>query len=85
MGPRDREPRFGQRAANSEKAEGHRAHRGAEGHVDRGGQRSPGCMALFLEMAVGLGARRGEVPALRWTDIKDGRTMIARSLTQTKA
>ena len=42
-------------------------------------------MALFLEMAVGLGARRGEVPALRWSDIKDGRTMIARSLTQTKA
>lgn len=45
----------------------------------------PWCMALFLEVAVGLGARRGEVLALRWSDIQDGRAMIARSLTQTKA
>ncbi len=44
----------------------------------------PWCIALFLEMAVGLGARRGEVLALRWSDIQDGRAMIARSLTQTK-
>ncbi len=44
----------------------------------------PWCMALFLEMAVGLGARRGEVLALRWSDIQDGRAIIARSLTQTK-
>lgn len=44
----------------------------------------PWCIALFLEMAVGLGARRGEVLALRWSDIVDGRASIARSLTQTK-
>ena len=44
----------------------------------------PWCMALFLEMAVGLGARRGEVLALRWSDLVDGRALIARSLTQTK-
>ena len=44
----------------------------------------PWCIALFLEMAVGLGARRGEVLALRWSDLVDGRARIARSLTQTK-
>jgi integrase len=33
-------------------------------------------------MAVGLGARRGEVLALRWSDIVDGRAVIARSLSQ---
>lgn len=42
----------------------------------------PWCISLFLEMAVGLGARRGEVLALRWTDIADGRAFIARSLSQ---
>src|SRR5262249_31002112 len=42
------------------------------------------CIALFLERAVGLGARRGEVLALRWSDIVNGRALIARSLTQTK-
>ncbi|HEV2485433.1 MAG TPA: site-specific integrase, partial [Terracidiphilus sp.] len=30
-----------------------------------------------------LGARRGEVLALRWSDLKDGRFEITRSLTQT--
>jgi integrase len=45
----------------------------------------PWCMALFLEMAAGLGVRRGEVLALRWSDIVDGRASITRSLTQTKA
>ena len=44
----------------------------------------PWCMSLFLEMAVGLGARRGEVLALRWSDILDGRAVIARTLSQTK-
>jgi len=44
----------------------------------------PWCMGIFLEMAVGLGARRGEVLALRWLDIVDGRALIARSLSQTK-
>jgi len=41
----------------------------------------PWCMSMFLEMAVGLGARRGEVLALRWPDIVDGRAMISRSLS----
>jgi integrase len=44
----------------------------------------PWCMAAFLEVAAALGARRGEVLALRWSDIQDGRVTIARSLTQTK-
>jgi integrase len=42
----------------------------------------PWCISLFLEMAVGLGARRGEVLALRWIDIVDGRAFIGRSLSQ---
>jgi hypothetical protein len=44
----------------------------------------PWCLAAFLEIAAALGARRGEVLALRWADIQDGRATIARSLTQTK-
>jgi integrase len=44
----------------------------------------PWCISLFLEMTAGLGARRGEVLALRWSDIVDGRAFITRSLTQTK-
>jgi len=41
-------------------------------------------MAMFLEMDYALGARRGEVLALRWADIVNGRATIARSLSQTK-
>ncbi len=44
----------------------------------------PWCMAAFLEVAAAIGARRGEVLALRWSDIQDGRAVIMRSLTQTK-
>ena len=44
----------------------------------------PWCMATFLEVAAALGARHGEVLALRWSDIQDGRATIARSLTQTR-
>ncbi len=44
----------------------------------------PWCLPTFLEVAAALGARRGEVLALRWSDIQDGRATIARSLTQTK-
>lgn len=44
----------------------------------------PWCMAAFLEVAAALGARRGEVLALRWSDLQDGRVTIARSVTQTK-
>jgi integrase len=42
------------------------------------------CLPMFLEMAAATGARRGEVLALLWSDIEDGRAVIARSLTQTK-
>jgi integrase len=44
----------------------------------------PWCMATFLEVAAATGCRRGEVLALRWSDIVDGRAIIARSLTQTR-
>ena len=39
--------------------------------------------ASTLEV-VTTGCRRGEVLALRWSDIQDGRAMVARSLTQTR-
>lgn len=45
---------------------------------------SPWCLAAFLEVCAGTGARRGEVLALRWSDVSDGRALITRSLTQTK-
>jgi integrase len=45
---------------------------------------TPWCMAAFLEVCAATGARRGEVLALRWSDIQDGRAIITRSLTQTK-
>jgi integrase len=44
----------------------------------------PWCMATFLEVAAATGARRGEILALRWSDIQDGRAIITRSLCQTK-
>jgi integrase len=44
----------------------------------------PWCMAAFLEAAAAIGARRGELLALRWSDIREGRAVITRSLTQTK-
>jgi integrase len=44
----------------------------------------PWCLSTFLELCAATGARRGEVLALRWSDIIDGRVVIARSLTQTK-
>ncbi len=44
----------------------------------------PWCLSMFLRMAGSIAARRGEILALRWSDIKDGRITIARSLTQTK-
>src|SRR5579871_2379263 len=42
----------------------------------------PWCMEAFLEVCAGLGARRGEVLALRWADVVDSRAFISRSLTQ---
>ena len=44
----------------------------------------PWCIATFLELCAATGARRGEVLALRWSDIQGGRAVIARSLSQTK-
>jgi integrase len=44
----------------------------------------PWCLPAFLEVSAATGARRGEVLALRWSDLQDGRVVIARSLTQTK-
>jgi integrase len=41
-------------------------------------------MRTFLEVASVLGCRRGELLALRWSDIVDGRAVITRSLTQTR-
>ena len=49
-----------------------------------GAASGPWCMPAFLEVSAALGARRGEVLALRWRDIQDGRATIARSLTQTR-
>lgn len=43
----------------------------------------PWCLSMFLEMDAATGARRGEVLALRWSDIEDGRVVIGRSLCQT--
>ena len=45
----------------------------------------PWCLPAFLEMCASLGARRGEVLALRWSDIKGTDIFIDRSLCQTKA
>jgi integrase len=50
-----------------------------------GAATGPWCMATFIEVRAALGARRGEVLALRWSDIVGGRAMIARSLSQTRA
>lgn len=45
----------------------------------------PWCLGTFLDLSAGTGARRGEVLALRWSDIQAGRIVITRSLTQTRA
>lgn len=44
----------------------------------------PWCLSTFLEMSAATRDRRGELLAVRWSDICDGRVTIARSLTQTK-
>jgi len=33
----------------------------------------PWCMRAYLEIAAATGCRRGELLALRWSDIQDGR------------
>jgi integrase len=49
-----------------------------------GSAAGPWCMRTYLQVAAATGCRRGELLALRWSDIVDGRAMIARSLTQTR-
>jgi integrase len=44
----------------------------------------PACLPMFLELSAATGARRGEVLALRWSDIDGSDLLIARSLTQTR-
>jgi len=44
----------------------------------------PWCISIFLELAAATGARRGEVLALRWSDLQGANITISRSLTQTK-
>ena len=42
-------------------------------------------LPAILEMDAALGARRGEILALRWSDIVGNQAVICRSLSQTKA
>ena len=42
----------------------------------------PWCMRTCLQVSAATGCRRGELLALRWSDLVGGRAMIARSLTQ---
>ena len=44
----------------------------------------PWCLPAFLEMSAATGARRGEVLALRWSDVKGMVVFIDRSLCQTR-
>jgi integrase len=43
------------------------------------------CLPAFLEVSAATGARRGEVLALRWSDVQDDAVIITRSLSQTRA
>jgi integrase len=45
----------------------------------------PWCMRVYLELDSATGCRRGELLALRWSDIVNGCAIISRSLTQTRA
>ena len=45
---------------------------------------SPWRLSTFPWMAASIAARCGEILALRWSEVKDGRITIARSLTQTR-
>jgi integrase len=42
------------------------------------------CLPVFLDVSSATGARRGEVLALRWSDVAGGEAIIGRSLCQTK-
>ena len=55
-----------------------------EQDVLAGAQTGPWCLPVFLEMADATGARRGEVLAARWCDIKGSAFHLTRSLSQTR-
>jgi integrase len=42
-------------------------------------------LPMILEISAATGARRGEVLALRWSDMANGKVSVLRSLSQTKA
>jgi len=44
----------------------------------------PWCLRAYLQVDAATGCRRGELLALRWSDLVDGCAIIARSLTQTR-
>ena len=44
----------------------------------------PWCMRTYLQVDAATGCRRGELLALRWSDLVDDHAIIARSLTQTR-
>ena len=44
----------------------------------------PWCMKTYLDVDAGTGCRRGELLALRWSDLVNGCAFIERSLTQTR-
>ena len=43
------------------------------------------CLPAFLELSSATGARRGELLALRWSDVQGNELFITRSLSQTRA
>jgi integrase len=47
--------------------------------------RGPWCLSAMLSVDAAFGARRGELLALRWQDIVDGKAIIARTLVETQA
>jgi integrase len=44
----------------------------------------PWCLPILLEVGAATGARRGELLAFRWSDIRGRKVSIVRSLSQTK-
>jgi integrase len=42
-------------------------------------------LPIILHLCAATGARRGEIMALRWADIQNGRAVVSRSLTQTRS
>jgi hypothetical protein len=83
VGAGHQQPRTTQRTAGSEEAPGHGFYDGSTKVNRRSGDR-PLAPADFPGGVRRDGARRGEILALRWSDIEDGRVTISRSLTQTK-